>query len=657
MGRESTSGSCHTCRLRRVRCDKAKPVCDRCQRSRCICQGYEKVLRLQSHGIARGTTVDSSHFVQIGKNNSYPTNATVIDPSPEQRGRHSCESKSEPLLIHTTHFPDSASSKFQIGRSQVPGLQRQPLYLQAGPPPEPSLTPFVDNLTFSYFFDAYSWINVHSILLQDTPMRQHLTQKYDELSYDSLRALAYGIFGQDYHIETLQQSARRIYGTVLQKLRSRLETTTKSELAGLIKPIAVLGSYMITVDKDLRFTHHLALARILDHCGPGSFQDPAILPMFESCRFTIIANAIVRRKGTFLEQGQWTTTPWSLSHEAKPGASKLLDIIARIPGIIQGADDILEERSRWAACSGSMIREETPSTVPELQHRLKKVSLDLAQWRSGWELENMPTASNILNWALFRTGDDSYRPGIYNAQGPDVYGLNMGQATGLNLPFTSVSSTVREPQANITTFGLMQEAALYITAVIWVNRLRKNLYGAALGSDCISFYNDPFYTHCRCYHENPGPSRLCHIFPEPTDHVQKHLSWNVHSARISESPVRWFTGDRTEVDGADHTSTDVTEITPFRDAFINPNSHLSGRLVLPGDVRFSGQLRILSWLINHLADSRAYVLGTLAAMGLSHCVHDVRPSEGNEFIADTISRTLKRSRYEGAADLLLKSYR
>jgi hypothetical protein len=109
-----------------------------------------------------------------------------------------------------------------------------------------SLTPFVDHITFSYFFDAYSWINVHSILLQDTTMRQHLAQQSDGLGYESLRALAYGIFGRDHYVEGLRQSASCIYGASLQKLQLKLATSSKQELALLIKPFAIMGSYSVS---------------------------------------------------------------------------------------------------------------------------------------------------------------------------------------------------------------------------------------------------------------------------------------------------------------------------------------------------------------------------------------------------------------------------
>jgi hypothetical protein len=115
-----------------------------------------------------------------------------------------------------------------------------------------------------------------------------------------------------------------------------------------------------------------------------------------------------------------------LNFESKTNWNKLLDIMSEIPQIIQETDAILDERSRWVLGGYNITRQETSSTVPDLQRWLSNIFEQLAHWRSRWTEENAPTASDILDWALFRTGCDSYRPGIFNAHGPDVYGLNMG---------------------------------------------------------------------------------------------------------------------------------------------------------------------------------------------------------------------------------------
>ncbi|KAL7815219.1 hypothetical protein V8C26DRAFT_402748 [Trichoderma gracile] len=615
MGRQPTSANCHTCRRRRIKCDLVRPSCGQCQKSGYECAGYERVLRIQSHGIGR------SSLVKIGQSSSFPSEAPAHDGEGDG-GRSARDSGSN------CRGKPAVKSRIQ-SRTQ----ESQPLVGQ------PSLDPFVDNVTLSYFFDSYSWINMHSILLQDTPMRQHLTQQTDELGYDSLRALAYGIFGRDHDVEGLQQKGSRLYGMNLKRLQSRLGVASKSELAALIKPISIMGSYAIAVDSDLRFVHHQGLARILEHCGPECFNDPSILPLFESCRFTMLANALVQRRGTFLEQEQWKTVPWSRSPDNKSNTQKLLDIISSLPRLLEKTDRVLNERSQWVAGNHTIVREETPATVPNLQQQLDSIILDLIAWRYHWSADN-PQAQDILDWALYRVSDESYRPGINEVHGPDVYGLNVG-----SIPFEALRT---EPEANANTFALMQEAALYITAIISTERLKKNLAGAARAPDAIDFYNTPNFSTCRCYFENPGPSRVCQIFPEPNDRVSQAASWNLNSAMIAEAPVKSSRSDSSEAISI-----------PTNHSTHSVSSPVTGTTLLPGDGRFAGQLRILNSLIRHLPKSRPYVLSTLGAMGLSHCVHDVRPMDeaGNAYIAEAIRETMQKSRFGDAADVLLKRYR
>ncbi|UKZ67857.1 uncharacterized protein TrAtP1_009015 [Trichoderma atroviride] len=629
MGREISSKSCHTCRKRRVKCDTKKPVCTQCEKSKYECLGYDRILRIESHGVGSGTQPGRQTLIKIGQSNSYPVNAlTRTHDTSSPRGRtKGRKDRSHQTVDNCTNSATDSTTTAEAKDSRLELSHSQPSFLV-----QPNLEPFTDNVTFSYFFDAYSWINIHSILLQDTPMRQIFAQQSDELCYDSLRALAYGIFGRDYQLDGLRRAARRIYGKALRQLQSTLMTASKHELAALIKPISIMGSYAIAVDSDLRFVHNYGLTQILEYCGPEHFQDLPVV--FESTRFTMLANALVQRKDTLISEEKWKSVPWELHPEMKTNASKLVDIISGLPGIIQKTDDILNERSQIAAGS-DIVPKEMPDSVPSLQQQLESMNLDLVAWRYHWSLDNNPTAQDILEWALFRISDESYRPGIHGVLGADVYGLNLGTADGLDVPFELNDCTRKEPEANTKTFSLMQEAALYLTGLIWVGRLRKNLAGAARAADAIDFYNTPFFSTCRCFYDSePGGSRHCQVFPEPSDNMATAASWNINTAKIVQSPIRSSSYDSNNY-------------------FLDSSG---SNLLLPGDGRFAAQLRILSWLVQRLPESRPYILGVLAAMGLSHCIHDVRPSEGNEYIAETVRETMKKSTYGDAAIVLLKSY-
>lgn len=323
MGREPTSLGCHTCRQRRIRCDQAKPICARCKRAGYKCQGYEKVFRQQNYGVHQseeGST--SSKFIKLNYATSYPCrlgqeNRGESESPHNKTVNEDCTSTSTlpEQADHPLRDEDLAQSAplKEAGSALVQPEVIFPSWL--------GLEPFLDHVTFSYFFDSYGWINIHSMLLQDSPMRQHLAQEHDALGYDSLRALTYGIFGRDHKISTLQRSASRIYGTLLRKLQHKLDTSTKSDLARLIKPIAIMGSYsvrdtaqfkdflltlrQIAVENDHRFTHHSGLACILQHCGPCYFSDASLLSIYESCRFTMVSMFSLFQLTSMNSSTQW----------------------------------------------------------------------------------------------------------------------------------------------------------------------------------------------------------------------------------------------------------------------------------------------------------------------------------------------------------------
>ena len=78
-------------------------------------------------------------------------------------------------------------------------------------------------------------------------MRNHLTMNDDDgMAYDSLRALSYGVLGRDRRFENLQVSASRLYGHAVSTLAPKLASNSKQQLARLIKPIAIMGSYAVS---------------------------------------------------------------------------------------------------------------------------------------------------------------------------------------------------------------------------------------------------------------------------------------------------------------------------------------------------------------------------------------------------------------------------
>jgi len=125
---------------------------------------------------------------------------------------------------------------------------------------------------------------------------------------------------------------------------------------------------------------------------------------------------------------------------------------------------------------------------------------------------------------------------------------------------------------------------------------------------------------------------------------------NASSCRIATAPTRLLDEDDTPPTG-------VLPLPLVASANYLSADAVAATMLLPADVRFAAQLRILTRLSERLPRSRPHVLTTLAAIGLGHCGHDVRPSEGIEEVSRAVKRVLLRTGVEGATDVLLRSYK
>ncbi len=193
------------------------------------------MLRIQSHAVVAGVAPGTSRLAKIQKVSSFPDGpAGDGEPSSAQPARRfvrraKTDARRSPSRLGEAE--DTATSSSGESTGSLP--------LELG------LAAFVDDISFSYFFHSYGWINMHSILLQDEAMRGHFVAD-GGMAYDCLRALSYGLLGRDRHIQSLQDTAQRLYGNAVRGLRLKLGSTSKEELAALVKPIAIMGSYSVS---------------------------------------------------------------------------------------------------------------------------------------------------------------------------------------------------------------------------------------------------------------------------------------------------------------------------------------------------------------------------------------------------------------------------
>ena len=337
----------------------------------------------------------------------------------------------------------------------------------------------------------------------------------------------------------------------------------------------------------------------------------------------------------------------------KSETNKLLDILAGIPGILGSIMSLMFDRVKRLA-GGSNVTRESHNTVPDLRHRVRVLGAELEIWKGDWVSQNPGLVQSLFDWSFRRTHGDAYRPGIGGLYGPDVFDSNIfDMAVTSNARQPLLPSHDFDPVANLGTdeavvFNSMQDISLYTTAMLWITRLGRYLDGAAMSLDATDFLNTPFHSNCTCC-STTVPTACDTAPPESfAPLVDPAMSWNASSCQMAVAPARLLTQpslDRSVMSSSEETIEELGANAVTRTT------------LLPADVRFAAQLRTLAWLCERLPRSRPQVLATLAAIGLGHCGHDVRPSEGIEVVSQTVESVLMRTGIEGASDVLLRRYR
>ncbi|KAH7028439.1 hypothetical protein B0J12DRAFT_584088 [Macrophomina phaseolina] len=109
------STPCHTCRRRRVKCDRALPTCHKCRQSKHECFGYKKLI-LWSRGIAsRGKMMNKTFASKAPQPISALVSAPATDFQPSTSGNPSGESSRLRGPLKDPHLQGlSGSSQFYL---------------------------------------------------------------------------------------------------------------------------------------------------------------------------------------------------------------------------------------------------------------------------------------------------------------------------------------------------------------------------------------------------------------------------------------------------------------------------------------------------------------------------------------------------------------
>ncbi|KAK4034379.1 hypothetical protein C8A01DRAFT_18811 [Parachaetomium inaequale] len=331
MGRQPTSGYCQTCRKRRVKCgenpphrdtDKARPHCGRCLASGHPCGGYDLPLRVQVLGV---------HSEHDG------TQRLVRVPTQQQSnpGRH---------LAH--ELLPSTENDMRLGLRDSQHWQQQ--------------------TSAAYFFATFNWAPFWRPLILSATDGDSL-----DINRVCFQAISYGYMGLSLGDRALQARGGRLYGQVLREVQALLLQQEKSRLAKLGFTMVMMNMYEALGPAP---PHHVGIIRILQHCGPGTFQEESLLEAFRSCRALL---ALCRQSRCLLEDEPWKTLPWQ--QRPKTFEDRLMDIIVDLPGV---AESVVAPHKR-AACLD----------------KINTLTVALQEWRWDWHAVHAASVRQVRHHA------------------------------------------------------------------------------------------------------------------------------------------------------------------------------------------------------------------------------------------------------------------
>ncbi|KAH8724800.1 hypothetical protein GQ44DRAFT_654167, partial [Phaeosphaeriaceae sp. PMI808] len=334
VGVPGRSKGCNTCRKRRVKCDEARPNCQRCAKAGFECSGYERE--------------------RIWRNSSMVAVAELSSPIPHIENR-----------IMTKVQPEAASGG--VG--------------SLSPPPELSLVAFRDNICLTWMLANHVWRSSGIIWLEHAA-----SGKLGSLSLHATYALSQTDFGCANHQPDIERRGITLYGQTLSQLAAQL-TNLHHGVQNLIVPIIVLMMYAVShvqADRTGAIFHLRGLAKLLVLCGPEAFQHQPLLDAFEAGRAILLISSLIGKRRLFLEDEKWRTIPWLRNRAMKTPQSEVLDILIVVPGILQDL-----------AASGSPSISD-PNPYHEVLRKVEVQLILLYRWRWKWQARSSHQVSSEL---------------------------------------------------------------------------------------------------------------------------------------------------------------------------------------------------------------------------------------------------------------------
>ncbi|EED24598.1 conserved hypothetical protein [Talaromyces stipitatus ATCC 10500] len=300
---------CLTCQRRKIKCDRAKPDCHRCQKAGLQCGGYA-----------------SDSFVLV-----VPTRISGEGANKVRLRRTKGKENVKSTIVQED---DNGTVDGRSGGTvQVPGTSPQS-YINTAPENRMQV--------LSYFLERYlpaSMTSHRNFITPSSWVRSlpNLLGRWEVLD-TALSALCLAYIGDLHQGYVHLHESQRFYNEALLRLRSMSLDSLKSANEGVLTMTMTMAMYELfhsTYGRLQGWMFHVKGAcRILQLRGPPTKDTPLDMSLFNRVRNTALWDAYGSRKMLFLARPEWqnlSDTPHDI----------LLDALVCIPGLIEASDNML----------------------------------------------------------------------------------------------------------------------------------------------------------------------------------------------------------------------------------------------------------------------------------------------------------------------------
>ncbi|KAH8692400.1 hypothetical protein BGW36DRAFT_45387 [Talaromyces proteolyticus] len=341
VGVSGRSRACANCKSRHIKCDEARPSCNRCVKAGLNCRGYERMTKF-------------------------------VDETLWTRGKHSSSIVSK----KTASYPSSWNSA-DISKKLDPLVMR-----------------FLRGMFMPHNVDFTSW---HYSPSDGAVVRRPF------LPGVTLQALALSLHGKVTRNQESLNQAVELYGFSIRSIRADLRDENAVSTTLLISSVLHMTMYeWVHATNTLAWKHHAqALARMVEMRGPYVFKQGIEKRLFLQARSMILIAALEDRKRTFLAEDIWQTVPWSNTPELKTYINRYVDLVLFIPSIMEDLDILRQAETEAKQCS---IRDRIRTTILSLHKRLLDIRCDWEIITANAAYEAPPQRSEHVYSSVDETG-------------------------------------------------------------------------------------------------------------------------------------------------------------------------------------------------------------------------------------------------------------